>query len=230
MRAILRPLACATALALLVGCASSNPYDNAGSGAPSSSGHRTATYGGLAALAGAAVGAAISHNDRGKGAAIGAVLAGAAGAGYGYYADRQEAELRRSMEGTGVQVQRQGDDIKLIMPGNITFATDSAEIAPSFYAPLNNLATSFKQFQNNSIEIVGYTDSTGSREHNMALSQRRAQSVTSYLTAQGIDGSRLSSRGAGPDNPIADNASAEGRAQNRRVEVNLKPLPGQPVQ
>ncbi|MFB4371519.1 OmpA family protein, partial [Pseudomonas sp. LR_1] len=149
---------------------------------------------------------------------------------YGYYADRQEAELRRSMEGTGVEVQRQGDDIKLIMPGNITFATDSAEIAPSFYAPLNNLATSFKQFQNNSIEIVGYTDSTGSREHNMALSQRRAQSVTSYLTAQGIDGSRLSSRGAGPDNPIADNASAEGRAQNRRVEVNLKPLPGQPVQ
>nr|WP_288498898.1 OmpA family protein [uncultured Pseudomonas sp.] len=230
MRAILRPLACATALALLVGCASSNPYDNAGGGAPSSSGHRTATYGGLAALAGAAVGAAISHNDRGKGAAIGAVLAGAAGAGYGYYADRQEAELRRSMEGTGVEVQRQGDDIKLIMPGNITFATDSAEIAPSFYAPLNNLATSFKQFQNNSIEIVGYTDSTGSRQHNIALSERRAQSVTSYLTAQGIDGSRLSSRGAGPDNPIADNASAEGRAQNRRVEVNLKPLPGQPVQ
>lgn len=230
MRAILRPLACATALALLVGCASSNPYDNVGGGAPGGSGHRTATYGGLAALAGAAVGAAISHNDRGKGAAIGAVLAGAAGAGYGYYADRQEAELRRSMEGTGVEVQRQGDDIKLIMPGNITFATDSADIAPSFYAPLNNLATSFKQFQNNSIEIVGYTDSTGSRQHNMALSERRAQSVTIYLTAQGIDGSRLSSRGAGPDNPIADNASAEGRAQNRRVEVNLKPLPGQPVQ
>ncbi|SHL00203.1 OmpA family protein [Phytopseudomonas punonensis] len=230
MRAILRPLACATALALLVGCASSNPYDNVDGGAPGGSGHRTATYGGLAALAGAAVGAAISHNDRGKGAAIGAVLAGAAGAGYGYYADRQEAELRRSMEGTGVEVQRQGDDIKLIMPGNITFATDSADIAPSFYAPLNNLATSFKQFQNNSIEIVGYTDSTGSRQHNMALSERRAQSVTSYLTAQGIDGSRLSNRGAGPDNPIADNASAEGRAQNRRVEVNLKPLPGQPVQ
>ena len=228
MSAFMRPFACATALALLVGCASNNPYD-----APQQSSGgvgKTATYGGLAALAGAAVGAAVNHNDRGKGAAIGAVLAGAAGAGYGYYADRQEAELRRSMEGTGVEVQRQGDDIKLIMPGNITFATDSAEIAPSFYAPLNNLATSFKQFQNNSIEIVGYTDSTGSRQHNMQLSQRRAQSVTSYLTAQGIDATRLSSRGAGPDQPIADNASAEGRAQNRRVEVNLKPLPGQPVQ
>ncbi|SDI45512.1 Outer membrane protein OmpA [Pseudomonas flavescens] len=230
MPAVLRPLASATALALLVGCASNNPYDNAGGGAASGGGHRAATYGGLAALAGAAVGAAVNHDDRGKGAAIGAVLAGAAGAGYGYYADRQEAELRRSMEGTGVEVQRQGDDIKLIMPGNITFATDSADIAPSFYTPLNNLATSFKQFQNNSIEIVGYTDSTGSRQHNMALSQRRAQSVTSYLTAQGIDGTRLSSRGAGPDQPIADNATADGRAQNRRVEVNLKPLPGQPVQ
>lgn len=230
MSPVFRPLAFSAAVVLLAGCASSNPYDTSAGTAGGGGAPRTATYGGLAALAGAAVGAAINHDDRGKGAAIGAVLAGAAGAGYGYYADRQEAELRRSMEGTGVEVQRQGDDIKLIMPGNITFATDSAEIAPSFYAPLNNLATSFKQFQQNSIEIVGYTDSTGSRQHNMALSQRRAQSVTSYLTAQGIDASRLSSRGAGPDQPIADNASAEGRAQNRRVEVNLKPLPEQAVQ
>jgi outer membrane protein OmpA-like peptidoglycan-associated protein len=227
MLILTRGFACAVTLFLLAGCASNNPYDSQATGV---SGKRTATYGGLAALAGAAVGAAVSHDDRGKGAAIGAVLAGAAGAGYGYYADRQEAELRRSMQGTGVEVQRQGDDIKLIMPGNITFATDSAEITPSFYAPLNNLASSFKQFQGNSIEIVGYTDSTGSRQHNMALAQRRAQSVSGYLLAQGIDAARLSSRGAGPDQPIADNASAEGRAQNRRVEVSLKPLPGQAVQ
>ena len=130
------------------------------------------------------------------------------------------------MEGTGVEVQRQGDDIKLIMPGNITFATDSANIAPSFYAPLNNLANSFKQYNQNTIEIVGYTDSTGSRQHNMDLSQRRAQSVAGYLTAQGVDGTRLSTRGMGPDQPIASNSTADGRAQNRRVEVNLRPVPG----
>ena len=220
-----RLLIVASTAVLLAGCASQNPYDNQ----PPSS-NKTATYGGLGALAGAAAGALISHDDRGKGALIGAAIGGASGAGYGYYADKQEAELRQSMQGTGVEVQRQGDQIKLIMPGNITFATDSSEIVSNFYAPLNNLASSFKQFNQNSIEIVGFTDSTGSRQYNMDLSQRRAQSVATYLTAQGVDGTRLSTRGAGPDQPIASNATADGRAQNRRVEVNLRPLPGQPQQ
>ncbi len=130
------------------------------------------------------------------------------------------------MQGTGVEVQRQGDTIQLIMPGNITFATDSAEIASSFYAPLNNLASSFRQYNQNSIEIVGHTDSTGSRAYNQTLSQRRAQSVADYLRAQGVDGTRLSTYGAGPDQPVASNATADGRAQNRRVEVTLRPLPG----
>lgn len=212
--------ACSAAL-LLAGCASQNPYDQS---APSS--NRTATYGGLGALAGAAAGALINHDNRGKGALIGAAVGGAAGAGYGYYADRQEAELRRQMQGTGVEVQRQGDVIQLIMPGNITFATDSAQIASSFYQPLNNLANSFRQYNQNSIEVVGHTDSTGSHSYNMGLSQRRAQSVASYLIAQGVDGSRVSTRGMGPDQPVASNATAEGRAQNRRVEVTLRPLPG----
>ncbi|WP_395505368.1 OmpA family protein [Ectopseudomonas hydrolytica] len=212
--------ACSAAL-LLAGCASQNPYDQS---VPSS--NKTATYGGLGALAGAAAGALINHDNRGKGALIGAAVGGAAGAGYGYYADRQEAELRRQMQGTGVEVQRQGDVIQLIMPGNITFATDSAEIASSFYAPLNNLANSFRQYNQNSIEVVGHTDSTGSHSYNMSLSQRRAQSVASYLIAQGVDGSRVSTRGMGPDQPVASNATAEGRAQNRRVEVTLRPLPG----
>jgi outer membrane protein OmpA-like peptidoglycan-associated protein len=220
-----RLLIVASTAVLLAGCASQNPYDNQ----PPSS-NKTATYGGLGALAGAAAGALINHDNRGKGALIGAAIGGASGAGYGYYADKQEAELRQSMQGTGVEVQRQGDQIKLIMPGNITFATDSSEIVSNFYAPLNNLASSFKQFNQNSIEIVGFTDSTGSRQYNMDLSQRRAQSVATYLTAQGVDGTRLSTRGAGPDQPIASNATADGRAQNRRVEVNLRPLPGQPQQ
>ncbi|PAV47792.1 hypothetical protein CK486_12105 [Pseudomonas sp. HAR-UPW-AIA-41] len=210
------------AVSLLSGCASQNPYDQSAQGGT----NKTAVYGGLGALAGAAAGALINHDNRGKGALIGAAVGAAAGGGYGYYADKQEDELRRQMQGTGVQVQRQGDTIQLIMPGNITFATDSDAIAGSFYAPLNNLANSFRQYNQNSIEIVGHTDNTGSHSYNMNLSQRRAQSVASYLIAQGVDGSRLSTRGAGPDQPIASNATPDGRAQNRRVEVTLRPLPG----
>ncbi|MGN2433752.1 OmpA family protein [Pseudomonas syringae] len=217
----------AAAVAVLSGCATPNPYDNQGQAQSSGGMSKTAKYGGLGALAGAVAGAAIDHNHRGKGALIGAAVAGAASAGYGYYADKQEAALRASMANTGVEVQRQGDQIKLIMPGNITFATDSSAIASSFYSPLNNLANSLKQFNQNNIEIVGYTDSTGSRQHNMDLSQQRAQSVATYLTSQGVDQSHLSVRGAGPDQPIASNADVNGRAQNRRVEVNLKPIPGQ---
>lgn len=223
-----RLITVATAAALMTGCAGQNPYDNQGQAQGGSAGmSKTAKYGGLGALAGAVAGAAIDHNHRGKGALIGAAAVGAAAAGYGYYADKQEAELRAKMANTGVEVQRQGDQIKLIMPGNITFATDSANISPSFYSPLNNLANSFKSFNQNTIEVVGFTDSTGSRQHNMDLSQRRAQAVSTYLTSQGVDASRVTVRGMGPDQPIASNADANGRAQNRRVEVNLKPIPGQ---
>lgn len=216
-----RLIVAATAIALLAGCATQNPYDNQ----PPSS-NNTAKYGAIGAIAGAAAGALINHDNRGKGALIGAAAAGAAGAGYGYYADKQEAELRRSMQGSGVEVQRQGDNIKLIMPGNITFATDSADIASNFYLPLNNLASSFKQYNQNNIEIVGYTDSTGSYDYNMQLSQRRAQSVANYLQAQGVNAARLTTRGAGPNQPVASNATVEGRSANRRVEVNLTPIPG----
>lgn len=222
-----RLIIAATAVAMLSGCASPNPYDNQGQAQSAGGVSKTAKYGGLGALAGALAGAAIDHNNRGKGALIGAAVVGAASAGYGYYADKQEKALRESMANTGVEVQRQGDQIKLIMPGNITFATDSSAIASSFYSPLNNLAGSLKQFNQNNIEIVGYTDSTGSRQHNMDLSQQRAKSVSTYLTSQGVDPARLSVRGAGPDQPIASNADVNGRAQNRRVEVNLKPIPGQ---
>ncbi|WP_434677957.1 OmpA family protein [Pseudomonas sp. R1-18] len=222
-----RLILAATAVAMLSGCASNNPYDNQGQAQNSAGMSKTAKYGGLGALAGAVAGAAIDHNSRGKGALIGAAVVGAASAGYGYYADKQEAALRESMANTGVEVQRQGDQIKLIMPGNITFATDSSAIASSFYSPLNNLAGSLKQFNQNNIEIVGYTDSTGSRQHNMDLSLQRAQSVATYLTSQGVDQTHLSVRGAGPDQPVASNADVNGRAQNRRVEVNLKPIPGQ---
>ncbi|MFC0712094.1 OmpA family protein [Azorhizophilus paspali] len=225
-----RLLIAATAMALLAGCASNdNPYQTQNQAGQSGM-SRTAKYGGLGALAGAAAGALIDHDHRGKGALIGAAVGGAAGAGYGYYADKQEAQLRQQMAGTGVEVQRQGNDIKLIMPGNITFATGSAEIASNFYTPLNDLANSFKQYDQNSIEVIGHTDNTGSYQTNMNLSQRRAQSVANYLIAQGVNGARVTTRGAGPNSPVASNATESGRSQNRRVEINLRPLPGAETQ
>lgn len=214
-------LAALAAAALLAGCATNNPYDN------QRDVNRTAIYGGIGAAAGAITGAAVSSKkDRTKGALIGAAVAGAAGAGYGYYADRQEAELRRAMQGTGVEVQRDGDNLTLVMPGNVTFATDSATISGSFYNTLNNLAHSFREYDQNTIDIVGHTDSTGAYQYNMDLSRRRAQSVASYLQGQGVNYSRMNVRGMGPDQPVASNADSYGRQQNRRVEINLRPIPG----
>ena len=220
-----RLIIAASAMALLAGCASPNPYENQGQGSTGLS--KTATYGGLGALAGAVAGAAIDHNNRGKGALIGAAVAGLGAAGYGYYADKQEAALRASMANTGVQVERQGDNITLVMPGNITFATNSANIAPSFYQPLNTLANSLKQLNNQQqIQVVGYTDNTGSYAYNMQLSQQRAQSVATYLTSQGVSGQYLTVKGMGPADPIACNATPDGRAMNRRVQITLAPIPG----
>lgn len=205
-------------VAVLAGC-TNNPY----------TGEREAgkvgIYGGGGAAAGALIGAATSSKkDRGKGALIGAVVGGAAGAGYGVYADRQEQRLRQELTGTGVQVVRNGDNLQLIMPGNITFASSSSDVSSSFYPTLNSLVKVFKEFDKNGIDIVGHTDSSGSLELNMRLSQERATSVASYLTGQGVSGARISSRGVGPSQPIASNDTAAGKSQNRRVEINLRPL------
>ena len=220
-----RLIIAASAMALLAGCASPNPYDNQGQGSTGLS--KTATYGGLGALAGAVAGAAIDHNNRGKGALIGAAVAGLGAAGYGYYADKQEAAFRASMANTGVEVHLQGDYITLVMPGNITLASDSANIAPSFYQPLNTLANSLKELNGKQqIQVVGYTDNTGSYAYNMQLSQQRAQSVATYLTSQVVSGEYLTVKGMGPADPIASNATPDGRAMNRRVQITLTPIPG----
>lgn len=215
IKALIAASACAV---LLAGC-TNNPY----------TGERQAgkagVYGGTGAVAGAVIGAATSSKkDRAKGALIGAAVGGAAAGGYGYYVDRQEQRLRQELTGTGVQVVRNGDNLQLIMPGNITFASSSADISSGFYPTLNSLVKVFKEFDQNGIDIVGHTDSTGSLELNMRLSQQRATSVASYLTGQGVSGARISSRGVGPSQPVASNDTTEGRAQNRRVEVNLRPL------
>lgn len=212
MKTAIRLIAASTIAVLLSGCAVDGM-------------NKTATYGGVGALAGAAAGALIGGDgNRGKGALIGAVLAGGAGAGYGYYADKQEAELRQQLAGTGVDIQREGDSIKLIMPGNVTFKTNSSDIASNFYSPLNQVSASLKQYDKTTVSVVGYTDNTGPRQYNMNLSQQRAQNVAQYIISQGVGGHRLMIHGAGPDQPVASNSTEDGRLQNRRVEISLRPV------
>lgn len=205
----------ALVLALLSGCAVVQNDDG--------SMKKSATYGAGAAILGAAAGALMGD---GKGALIGAAVAGTAAAAYGHYVDNQEAELRKSMAGSGVQVEREGDQLKLIMPGAITFATGKADISPSFYQTLSQLSGSFKQFKNNDLVVTGYTDSVGAAQSNQILSARRADSVAQYLRSNGVDSSRIQAVGAGSANPVASNATADGRSQNRRVEIKLIPHQG----
>ncbi|MGR9045647.1 MAG: OmpA family protein [Gammaproteobacteria bacterium] len=180
----------------------------------------TAWGAGAGAAGGAAIGALAGG---GKGALIGAAAGTAVGAGTGYYFDRQEAQLRARLEGTGVRVQRQGDNLNLIMPGNITFMTNSAEINSNFYPILDSVGTVLKEFSDTSIDVSGYTDSTGSFEHNQKLSEARANSVASYLVRSGVSHGRIQARGFGERNPIASNDNEMGRAQNRRVEIHIRP-------
>ena len=184
----------------------------------------TAKGAGIGAVAGAVIGAAVaSDEDREKGAMQGAAAGAAVGAGYGYYMDRQEKILRQRLEGTGVRVQRYGDSIRLIMPGNITFDTNQSNIQSGFYPVLDSVVEVVKEFNKTVIEINGYTDSTGSFSYNQKLSEDRAQAVANYVANQNVFMSRIRVTGYGPRNPIASNDTASGRAQNRRVEINLVP-------
>ena len=183
----------------------------------------TAKGAGLGALAGAAIGAATAGKDKNKAIKQGALAGAAIGAGSGYYMDTQEAKLRQQLEATGVRVQRIGDTIKLIMPGNITFATNSSSLQPSFTDVLNSVVQVVKEYDKTLLQINGYTDSTGSFEHNQKLAEDRANSVARFFLNSGVAADRVRTAGMGPRDPIASNDSAAGRAQNRRVELSLIP-------
>ncbi len=214
----MKKLMLATAMSALVlgGCTTLDPYTQ-------QSKTSSATKGaGIGALAGAVLGAAVNDDDRGKGALAGAAIGGAVGGGIGYYMDQQEMQLRQELEGTGVRVERAGDDIRLIMPGNITFATDSDRVAPSFYPVLDSVGKVLMKFDRTQVAVEGFTDSTGSFEYNQQLSERRAVSVARYLASTGVSDLRLDARGYGERYPIASNDSAAGRAANRRVEIKIR--------
>lgn len=180
----------------------------------------------LGAGAGALVGLAVGGTGvaQRNAALIGAGVGALAGGTIGAYMDQQEAELRAQLQGTGVSVTRNGDYIILNMPSNITFATDQDAVSTQFYPTLNSVALVVQKYNRTLIDVYGHTDSTGSDAHNLDLSQRRALSVASYLNAQGVDNRRFSIVGYGKTRPIASNATPEGRALNRRVEIQLFPL------
>jgi outer membrane protein OmpA-like peptidoglycan-associated protein len=166
-----------------------------------------------------------SSRERRKRMLVGAGVGGLSGAAIGNYMDKQEAELRSQLEGTGVSVTRNGDDLILNMPGNITFATDSSELKPSFYSVLDSVVLVLNKYNQTLIEVAGHTDSTGSNEYNQKLSYRRATAVGSYLmNTGGIEFDRVMTVGRGEERPIADNKTAQGRAMNRRVELTLIPV------
>jgi outer membrane protein OmpA-like peptidoglycan-associated protein len=208
------------AAAFAAGCQTTDPY----------TGEKKTTSATFGALIGAGTGAAIGmisgHDARQRrqrallGAGVGALGGGAVGA----YMDKQENELRQVMRDSGVTVVRKGEDIILNMPGNITFRTGSADLNSQFFKVLDGVAQVAKKYDKTIIEVAGHTDNVGGAAYNMQLSQRRAESVARYLTSRGVSAQRLMTAGGGEEHPIASNATEQGRAANRRVEVTLAPL------
>ena len=179
----------------------------------------------IGAATGAAIGALAGRN-RARAALIGAGAGALAGGAVGGYMDYQEHKLREQLRGSGVSVTRTGDEITLNIPGNLTFQTDSADIRADFYDVLNSIVLVLQEYDKTLIEVMGHTDSTGSTEYNQRLSERRADSVAAYLVAHKIDSRRTLTQGFGESYPIASNASAAGRQENRRVELRLVPITG----
>jgi len=209
--------AIAAALATTAAC-TTNPYTG------EREINRTAVGAVLGAGAGYLLGDVVGgRNDRAErivGAGIGAIAGGA----IGNYMDRQEAELRRETAGTGVSVIRQGDELLLRMPAGVTFDFNSYAIRPEFRATLDEVAQTLASYPQTYVDVLGHTDSIGSDAYNQTLSEQRAQSVASYLTARGINPARIATRGYGETMPIASNETEAGRAQNRRVEIKIVPV------
>lgn len=204
------------ALACLAGCATSNPY----SGAPEV--NDTTTGAGIGAVGGALIGALA---DGGRGALIGGAVGAVTGGVMGNVMDRENEELRRTLVGTGVQVRNTGNTIQLVMASDVTFITNQADVQSSFYRTLDSVAIVLKKYDNTSVTVTGYTDNTGGAAYNQTLSENRAKSVGSYLTSQGVNPNRIFTQGRGMRDPIASNATAQGRSTNRRVVITLRPLP-----
>ncbi len=210
----------ATIVTFATGCETLDPYSG-------ESGMSNSTKGALiGAAAGVVVGLASGDDalDRRQRALIGAGVGALAGGSVGYYMDKQEAELRAELQGTGVSVTRVGDNITLNMPGNVTFGTDSSDLNPAFFEVLKSVSKVVREFDQTVVEVAGHTDSSGSETHNQSLSERRASTVSQYLQTSDIASQRLIIIGLGESMPVADNSQSWGRQANRRVEITMVPL------
>jgi outer membrane protein OmpA-like peptidoglycan-associated protein len=163
------------------------------------------------------------RNDR-TAKIVGAGLGGLAGAGIGYYMDEQEKKLREQTAGTGIDVTRDGDNLILNMPSNVTFAVDSSAVDPQFQTTLASVADTLSQYEKSYVDVLGHTDSTGADAYNQSLSERRASSVANFLANSGVQRARLATKGYGESQPVASNSTEEGRAANRRVELKIVPI------
>lgn len=172
-------------------------------------------------LAGDLIGGKSDRTEKIVGAGIGAV----AGGGIGYYMDQQEKKLRERTAGTGVDVVRDGDELILNMPGDITFDYNKSDVKPAFYDPLNSIASTLAEYPSTYIDIYGHTDSTGSDSYNQGLSERRAVSVQSYLANKGIQRARMAAVGYGETQLKCSPETSEADYQcNRRVEIRIAPV------
>lgn len=165
----------------------------------------------------------IGATKSGKRARNAALGCGAIGAGVGAYMDHQEKQLRKSLVNSGVQVKREGDNIRLIMPDNITFDNNQYHLRDSFQDVLQSVILVLKKYPDTVLEVEGHTDSVGSDEYNLNLSERRANAVADYLINKGITPDRLDAFGAGEKHPVATNSTELGRSLNRRVELKIAP-------
>jgi outer membrane protein OmpA-like peptidoglycan-associated protein len=171
-------------------------------------------------LLGDLIGGKRDRTEKILGAGIGAV----AGAGAGYYMDQQEKKLRQQTAGTGVNVIRDGNNLVLDMPSDITFPVNSYSVQPQFNQTLAKVAGTLREYEKTYVDVLGHTDSTGTDAYNQTLSVNRAQAVASVLSANGVQSARLATQGYGESQPKASNTTEEGRSINRRVEIRLVPV------
>jgi outer membrane protein OmpA-like peptidoglycan-associated protein len=212
-----------TTLLVASACTTTDPY----------TGETRPNYTGRGALIGAAAGAALgyltntSDSEEGRtNALLGAGIGALAGAGVGHYMDRQEEALREALSESGVGVRRQGNDLLLVMPGDITFETGSSSISADFYSILNDVSDVLNRYPATYVDVVGHADATGPDDFNQTLSEQRASAVGGYLIAQDVMRDRFYIAGMGERSPIANNDTDYGRRQNRRVEILIRPHTG----
>ncbi len=177
----------------------------------------------IGGILGGILGASASGENQGRNAVLGAAVGAAAGGAIGNALDRQAADLRGSLNNSAINVQNTGSELVVTMPEGILFDFDSAAIRGNLQADLRALARNINQYPNTDVIVEGHTDNTGTAAYNQDLSTRRAQAVSGVLLEAGVAPSRIRSIGRGEDDPLTTNLTAEGRAQNRRVEVIIRP-------